>query len=177
MFEVSYTEMLAVITILWIAVRFADCVRTGSFSARRELKMLTAYICLIVIARFVYFPWKKVNGHIDMLRFDISRIYPPRMNIIPLVHMPDVYDGWQINLIGNVLMFVPVGLIWPFCFKKLDSVKKTAAAAALFSFLIETSQLLFYERYSDIDDLIMNTCGAVAGACIYFGIGRSKRDD
>ena len=42
------------------------------------------------------------------------------------------------------------------------------------------SQLLFYERASDIDDLILNTTGAFIGALIYFSavalIKRSKKN-
>ena len=48
------------------------------------------------------------------------------------------------------------------------------------SFLIEVSQLLFYERASDIDDLILNTTGVFIGALIYFSafalIKRSKKN-
>ena len=46
--------------------------------------------------------------------------------------------------------------------------------------MIEVSQLLFYERSSDIDDLILNTTGAFIGALIYFSavalIKRSKKN-
>ncbi|WP_242829764.1 VanZ family protein [Butyrivibrio sp. XPD2006] len=34
--------------------------------------------------------------------------------------------------------------------------------------LIELSQLLFYDRCSDIDDIILNTAGICIGALIYF---------
>ncbi|HCW04256.1 MAG TPA: hypothetical protein DGK91_06850 [Clostridium sp.] len=66
-------------------------------------------------------------------------------------------------------MFIPVGIVWPICFKKLDNIGKAILAGAIFSLLIEISQLLFYERCSDIDDLILNTAGVAIGALIYFG--------
>lgn len=65
---------------------------------------------------------------------------------------------------------IPVGIVWPICFKELDSIEKTVLAGAGFSLLIEISQLLLYERCSDIDDLILNTAGVIIGAMIYFGI-------
>ena len=71
-------------------------------------------------------------------------------------------------------MFIPVGIVWPICFKELDSVLKTVFAGAGFTLLIEISQLLFYERCSDIDDLILNTTGVMIGAMIYFGIRAVK---
>jgi glycopeptide antibiotics resistance protein len=85
-----------------------------------------------------------------------------------------VYDGWLINIIGNITMFIPVGLAWPFCFKKLDTIGKTVFVGAGFSLLIEITQLLFYDRCSDIDDLILNTTGIFIGALIYFGLKRMK---
>ena len=65
-------------------------------------------------------------------------------------------------------MFIPVGIVWPVCFKKLNNFGKTVLAGAAYSFLIEMSQLLFYDRGTDIDDLILNTTGVVIGALIYF---------
>ncbi|MCR4579886.1 MAG: VanZ family protein, partial [Treponema sp.] len=36
--------------------------------------------------------------------------------------------------------------------------------------LIEISHLLFYQRSTDIDDLLLNSSGVLIGAIIYFGI-------
>ncbi|MBQ0002890.1 MAG: VanZ family protein [Treponema sp.] len=58
-----------------------------------------------------------------------------------VVHLFDIYDGWQINIIGNIAVFIPLGIIWPFCFGKLNSVKKTAFTGFCFSLFIEISQL------------------------------------
>ena len=132
--------------------------------------MLTVYICLVVIARFVYFPMRLVEGRIANLVLDVEKISPLWINLIPIVHLFDVYDGWLINIIGNVTMFIPVGLAWPFCFKKLDTLGKTVLAGAGFPLFIEITQLPFYDRCSDVDDLIMNTAGILIGALIYFGI-------
>ena len=86
--------------------------------------------------------------------------------------MFDEYDGWLKNIIGNITMFIPVGLAWPSCFKKLDTVGKTVLVGAGFSLFIEITQLPFYDRCSDVDDLILNTTGILIGAIIYFGIKR-----
>jgi len=117
---------------------------------------------------------RHVNGHIGYLIFDSSKILPFRLNLIPLVRLADIYDGWQLNIIGNVTMFIPVGIVWPVCFKKLDKLWKATLAGGGFSLLIEITQLLFYERCSDVDDLLMNTCGVFIGAVIYFGIKKLK---
>jgi glycopeptide antibiotics resistance protein len=64
-------------------------------------------------------------------------------------------------------MFIPVGIIWPIVFKELDTPARAIAAGVGFSLLIEILQLPFFDRVSDIDDLLLNTLGFAAGYGIY----------
>ena len=68
-----------------------------------------------------------------------------------------------LNLIGNVTMFIPVGIVWPIVFKDLDKPWKVIAAGVGFSLIIEILQLPFFDRLSDIDDLILNSAGYLIG--------------
>lgn len=175
MFEITYWELLGFITLLWVIVRVLVGLKAKKFSWAEELKMLLVYVCIVVIARIVNFPMRHVDGHIGTMKFDSSKVFPLWVNLIPIVHLFDVYDGWQINIIGNIAMFIPVGIVWPVCFKKLDSVGKTVLAGAGFTLFIEITQLPFYERCSDVDDLLLNTCGVVIGALI-FNLFRLRRE-
>ncbi len=166
--------MCGFITIMWIIFRSVIAVKNKRISIKNELKLLLVYICIIVIARFVYFPMHMENGRVVPLNFDSSKIYPFRINIIPLVHLSDIYDGWQLYIIGNIVMFIPVGIILPFCFKQLNNIGKTILTGIASIIFIELSQLFFYERCTDIDDFILNTTGVILGAAIYFGIKRIK---
>ena len=174
MFEITYIGLYIIITLAWVLVRAISGMRNHKVDWKYEAKLLTVYICLVVIARIVYFPMRLVGGRIASLFLDVEKIFPLWINLIPIAHLFDVYDGWLINIIGNVTMFIPVGLAWPFCFKKLDTIGKTVLAGAGFSLLIEITQLPFYDRCSDIDDLILNTTGIFIGAVIYFGVKRLK---
>ena len=170
MVEITYKGLFIFITLAWIVTRSILGIKNRKADWKYEAKLLTVYICLVVIARFVYFPMRLVEGRIGSLVLDVDKIFPLWINLIPVVHLFDVYDGWMINIIGNVAMFIPVGLVWPFCFKKLDTPGKTVLAGAGFPLFIEITQLPFYDRCSDVDDLIMNTAGILIGALIYFGI-------
>lgn len=172
MLEITYAGLLIFITLTWVVARAICGMRNHKMDWKYEAKLLTVYICLIVIARIVYFPMCLVEGRIAALYLDVERIFPLWINLIPIVHLFDVYDGWLINIIGNVTMFIPVGLVWPLCFKKLDTIGKTVLAGAGFPLLIELTQLPFYDRCSDIDDFILNTTGIFIGALIYFGVKR-----
>ena len=143
MLEITYTGVLVFITLAWIVTRVICGIRNKKVDWKHEAKLLTVYICLVVIARFVYFPLHLVEGRIASLIFDVEKIIPPWINLVPIVHLFDVYDGAKINIIGNIMMFIPVGLTLP-----------------------------FYDRCSDVDDLILNTTGILIGAFIYFGIKR-----
>lgn len=169
MLEITYWELCAAITIAWVIIRAIVGIKNKKVSFFREAQLMMVYICIIVIARIVNFPWHHVNGKIGTMKFDVSKIFPLWVNLVPIVHLFDIYDGWQMNIIGNITMFIPVGIVWPICFKKLDTIGKAILAGAGFSLLIEITQLLFYEKCSDIDDLILNTIGVAIGALIYFG--------
>ena len=174
MFEITYTGLFIFITLAWIAARVICGVRNRKVDWKWEAKLLTVYTCFVVIARFVYFPMALVGGRIASLFLDVDKIFPVWINLIPFVCLFDVYDGWLINILGNMAMFIPVGLIWPFCFKQLNTVGKTVLAGAAFTLFIEITQLPFYSRCSDIDDLILNTLGVLVGTAIYFGVKRLK---
>ena len=174
MVEITYKVLFCFITLAWIAVRALCGIRNRKVDWKYEAKLLTVYICLVVIARIVYFPMRLVEGRIAGLILDVEKIFPIWINLVPVVHLFDVYDGWQINIIGNITMFIPVGLAWPFCFPKLDTIGKTVLAGAAFPLFIEITQLPFYDRCSDVDDLILNTTGILIGALIYFGVKRLR---
>ena len=170
MFEITYKGLFIFITLAWIAVRGICGIRNKKVDWKHEAKLVTVYICLVVIARIVYFPMRLVDGRIASLTLDVEKTFPLWINLVPIVHLFDVYDGWLMNIIGNIAMFIPVGLVWPFCFKQLDTLGKTVLAGAGFPLFIEITQLPFYDRCSDIDDIILNTAGILIGALIYFGV-------
>ena len=175
MLEITYKGLFIFITCLWILLRMICNIKTHKLDWKYEAKLMTVYICLVVIARFVYLPMRLVDGNIGSLFFDVEKIFPIWINLTPIIHMFDAYDGWLINIIGNITMFIPVGIVWPLCFKKLDNIGKTVLVGAGFPLFIEITQLPFYDRCSDIDDLILNTTGIFVGAIIYFAIKGLKR--
>ena len=164
-------------TALWFLARIWRNARQGFVSWKREFQMLLVYICIVVVARFTFFPFSKVNGVIQPLLFDAGKIFPPRINVIPMVYLFDypVFREALVNFLGNSLMFLPLGIVWPVAFRKLDTHWKVIAAGAGTSLLIEILQLPFYDRVSDIDDLLLNTLGYLMGYGIYLLVRTLKR--
>ena len=175
MIEISFVQMIIFITAAWIFVRLMAALKEKVFSLKHELLLLLVYTCLIVIARFVYFELHPVFGYPEPLRIVLGKNYADSIHLKPLYCFFDVYEAQKLNIFGNIAMFIPVGIVWPVCFKKLDRLWKTVLACTGFSLFIELTQLLCDGRQTDIDDLILNTLGGLAGAAIVF-IVRSIRN-
>jgi glycopeptide antibiotics resistance protein len=161
--------MLVFISAVWLVIRTVCCLKVRKFDWKRELSLLLVYICIVVVVRFTFCPFGKVDGKIQPLLFDPVRILPCWLNLRPFVHLLDYPTMKEalLNLIGNTALFIPLGIVWPAVFKKLDSHKKVISAGFGMSLAIELLQLLFYDRATDIDDLILNTLGFLIGYGIY----------
>ena len=73
-----------------------------------------------------------------------------------------------INLVGNVVMFIPLGFLLPRAFPGLGKLWKTLLTAAGIVILVEVLQMVTLLGTCDIDDLILNTIGALIGYTIHF---------
>ena len=87
------------------------------------------------------------------------------INLIPFRH------GISLSMILNVVMFMPLGFLLPLLWKEYQSLVRTAIIGFCFSCGIEFCQL-FNRRVSDVDDLLMNTLGAILGWLIWIVFSR-----
>ncbi|WP_040427858.1 VanZ family protein [Corynebacterium ulceribovis] len=71
--------------------------------------------------------------------------------------------GPLFNAVGNMVLFVPLGLL---AYQLIGSVRRTIFLGFALSLAIETVQFLFALGISDTDDLILNTAGAAIGALL-----------
>ena len=169
MIQIPFAAAMLLVSFLWILVRAAACINQKHISWKREAQLMLVYICIVVVMRFTFFPFSKVGGRIQPLLFDAAAVFPPRINLIPFVNLLnyEIYKEMLINVIGNTTMFIPLGIVWPCVFKKLDTHAKVIAAGVGFSLCIEILQLPFFDRVTDIDDLILNSVGFAVGYGIY----------
>lgn len=73
------------------------------------------------------------------------------------------------NTILNIVLFIPLGIMLPFLWKKYNTLRATLVFGFSMSLAIELLQILTY-RASDINDLIANTVGAVLGYFVFRAI-------
>ena len=67
------------------------------------------------------------------------------------------------NLAGNIIGFMPLGLLLPLLFRSLRSAWKIVLVSFLFSLVFELVQLLTILGSFDVDDLLLNTIGGFLG--------------
>ncbi|MHA4894656.1 VanZ family protein [Pedobacter sp. PWIIR3] len=110
-----------------------------------------------------------------MFSFGGSQTGPP--NLIPfktiLVYLSGE-KGWLIggiNIIGNIILLMPVGLLIPMVFG-YKSWKKVIPFAVAAGILIEGTQVVLRLGIFDIDDVILNGLGVMIGYWIFIALAK-----
>ncbi|MNI39725.1 VanZ like family protein [compost metagenome] len=81
--------------------------------------------------------------------------------------------GRLVNLLGNVAVFVPFGLLLPQLFRSLRSIIRLSLWTATGILLLETAQMLLRVGSFDVDDLLLNLIGVWTG---YFLLRLGRRN-
>ncbi|MDP4091427.1 MAG: VanZ family protein [Bacillota bacterium] len=131
---------------------------------------------LIILAGFTIVP-------IHLVTMDIVRPSLDKINFIPIVNtVRDMFNWpqgmgnymikfWIANVLGNVLLFVPMGMLLPLFSDKFKKGSRTIFISFMLSLSIEIIQFLSLYigsiRSCDIDDIILNTLGGASGFIIY----------
>lgn len=121
---------------------------------------------------FLYRDWVKTHTHL----IPLSTI----RGFLHVLTRPQEYLSWMgvdtyrincrhafVNLVGNVMMFVPLGFFPPRVRSSFQRLWKTLLLAAVVMILVEVTQVLTLLGNCDIDDLILNLSGTAIGYGIY----------
>ncbi|MGL5694961.1 MAG: VanZ family protein [Peptostreptococcaceae bacterium] len=139
----------------------------GKYINKKEICIYGTVIIFFVIVMVIIFYLTGISPisgfHLDIRINEIE--------YIPFVGITKMLKGGLgthaiINIIGNIIMFLPVGFLVPLISSDLGSLKKTILIGFKISLLIEFTQL-FLIRATDVDDLILNTTGTILGYLIF----------
>ena len=177
MIQIPFIPTELCFALLWLLLRILVWRRQGRIDWKREAVLLLIAVNYAVILRFVFFPMAPVEGKVQPLLFDPARVWPFRLNLVPFVQLSRYrYRGEMlVNVLGNVAMFIPTGIVYPIVYPRLDRFWKVLVAGFGLSLAIELLQLPFYVRSTDMDDLIQNTAGVILGCGIYALAKKGKR--
>jgi len=166
--------------VLWIILRSSILfrrLRRKRVQAFREIFINIFAFYLILIISLTLFP-------MSIIWEGVIREYHSNINLIPFLDILNYFQHTDFsfafkakflakNLLGNLLLLVPIGILIPTLWIRMRDFKKTVIIGASISLTIELMQFLLayiglgWGRATDIDDLILNTFGVMIGYAIY----------
>jgi len=89
-------------------------------------------------------------------------------NFIPLrtvgIYLANLDSAfWVGQMVGNLLLLLPFGLLGPVVFPWLNRWLRVLVASLALSTAIELAQPWIPDRSADVDDLLLNVAGAILG--------------
>lgn len=148
--SVYMTELISAAALWLPAMAVLGIVFRHKMSRVRMVLCVLFAAYLTVMLSIVGFP------RITELTFDMH------CNFVPLVDI--IADGERAVTLSvlNIDLFFPLGMFVPLLWEKFRSFKRMALLGFSTSLFIEVMQLFTF-RSTDVDDLIMNTLGALLG--------------
>ena len=147
---------------IYLVIRIIIIFRNKKIDYMSEILLLIFYCFLIGLLS---------QAFTSSLKFSIYNISLKRINLIPFKIIYDTVIELEsgnssyliISLLGNIGIFIPLGILIKIIWKTSDI--KTILYGFNISLFIEINQL-FIGRYTDIDDLILNTFGVLIGVLL-----------
>lgn len=140
---------------------------------RKWIKFFFAVYILIVIKVIIFkYPYEQLHAIAQTWRKDVILEGLGTANFIPFktikmyIKYADQLNSFE-NLAGNILVFVPFGILFPMVRTKKTGILDVFANILVMVIGIEVFQLFSAFGAFDVDDIILNCLGAVMGYLIY----------
>lgn len=139
---------------------------TNSMAANKKKRNLLKWVCflayLLFLSYIVFYNRIERNEYrYNLVLFqEIGRYYYLGMNT----------GNWRLfifNVIGNIVVFMPVGMFLPSLFSRCRNILFTTILSFEISLCVELVQLITRVGSFDVDDLLLNTIGGVCGFILY----------
>ena len=162
--------ILLIITTMIVQIKKAKDIQEKSRIRNFWLKMLFIIYCLLLIT--VLF----LNNEYRMYVFQninmLSKEHFEMSNIIPFATIIDYISRLVsneinasiviINFATNLLLFAPMGFFIPMLYSdRIKNIKQFAILMIIITLIVEVLQFITFRGSTDIDDIILNTLGAV----------------
>lgn len=112
--------------------------------------------------------------------FFSAEVWKLNTNIIPFHNTYNYIMGSEsfnlsiilYNTLGNILLFVPLGIFLTFIFSRFRTFPKVMMIGFTVTVSIELLQFFLQLGQFDIDDILLNTIGALLGYFVYMSINK-----
>lgn len=169
--------IMIVLMPIYYIIRF-KILKIKPTNKKREILLVLFILYMIALTLQIITPKFIIDTNgIHIIHQDLDNI-----NIIPFYIFVDFYNECIkkgeynylfINIFGNILMFIPIGIFLPLLWNV--SYKKTIVYGIIFSITVEIIQI-WLPRVTDIDDVILNNIGVFIGTRIHkYCIAKKKK--
>ena len=110
-------------------------------------------------SRCNFVPWQTVGNYWDVLTR--PEYYMEKWGAVSVYRYQATVAA--INILGNIVMFVPLGAFLPILWPKLQKAWKAIPAGFLMITGVEICQLFTLRGRCDIDDVLLNMLGIILG--------------
>ncbi len=103
--------------------------------------------------------------------FGSDRYISRQLAIVPFQSIMKYYNSgnlWAsvLNVIGNIVIFIPFG-VYLMMYTKKNTSTKAVSTVFFTSLAVEVVQFVLDIGIADVDDIILNVLGGVVGVCCY----------
>ena len=149
---------------------------------KSETIIKTSFILYIILILWLLFGqrmgrepfgsyWEVINSNINFIPFKTIKLF---IRAIQGSFSDYTVRHSIINLVGNILMFIPLGFFVPSVFTKHSTFFRCIILCSIIIISIEIIQLITLLGSCDIDDFILNMAGSAVGYVIFRIILRRK---
>lgn len=147
-------------------------------AANKRMRNLLKWVCFLAYLLFL--------GYLLFYSVGFNRVEHEeyRYNLTMFQEIMRYYDlgmrtgRWNLfvmNVIGNIVVFMPIGMFLPSLFARCRNILFTTVLSFEISLCVEVVQLVTKVGSFDVDDLLLNTIGGICGYIIYMMYRGIKR--
>lgn len=135
---------------------------------RKKIRIVGKILFVLYVAFIIYFlifsDWYGRTGEMQEYRYNLV-LFQEIKRFWEYRHQVGIFAMFT-NLFGNVIIFMPFGFFMPMASKYRSFLATTFSSFGL-SLCVETFQLVTKVGSFDVDDLLLNTIGGVAGYLVF----------
>ena len=151
---------------------------TNNMAANKKDKKLFLWVCFIaylLLLGYMLF-YSARFGRVGNEEYRYNLIF--LQEIGRFYHLGVNTGNWELfilNVFGNIVVFIPIGLFLPKLIKRCKNMLLTTLLTFEISLCVELVQLITKVGSFDVDDLFLNTLGGLCGYIIYMCFHGIKR--
>lgn len=134
--------------------------------------VLIIYLCVLIRLIILKYPVPVLRGIMDEWELSNAKagVATANLTLFKSIRMYiryyDRINGFD-NLFGNVLAFMPLGILIPVSFSGIDRFWMILLHSFWLSLCIELFQLVSHFGAFDVDDILLNTLGGLLGFFVF----------